>query len=766
MPTTTHKSACILCSVNCGINIEVDHEKRSFVKITGDKDHPTSRGYICQKATRLNYYMNQERLTSPLRRKEDGTFEEIGWDIAIQEIADRLVQVRDDHGGTSIAYAGGGGQGNHMTQMYAVALRKALKTPYIYSSLAQEKTGNFWVHGKLFGKQNVMYGEPLDDAEFGLLIGTNPIQSHGMARAKKVIGEISRDKNRTLVVIDPRETETAKKADYFIQVKPGRDAWLMSAMLGILVQEGLVDDTFIAHHTNGYDQVKPYFMEIPIREYIEIAGVDYDLVAEVTRKMATAKTAVVRSDLGIEMSLNSTLNAYLKRLLFLLTGNFNKHGTNHLASWFVPLIGHSQDIDEGGRTTMVTGAREIARVYPPNVLAQEIDTDHPDRLRALIVDSCNPVLNWVDTKGQIKAYKKLDLMVVIDVAMTETAMEADYILPAANQYEKYEAAFFTENFFQLRKPIFEPLEGTLPEPEIYTRLLRAMGALDNMDLTALREAAHQDRETPGQGIFQNAFMQAAMSNPALNKYGSIALRETLGNTLPDGASSAAFIWMAAQLYAQKYPQAIRQAGIEGKGAQLGNIMFNKILKSDSGIEVSTHNYDDVWNLMKTKDKKVNLYIPELLNDWLSKLPEVLQEQADLEQEYPFNLIAGERRTYNANAIIRNIEWAKTDQDGRLKISSTDAEAYSIAEGDSVELTSSSGSIYIVAHVTDEVRPGVLSMPHGKGFNYGKGRTYKDKGAMPNILTSASHCDPLAKTPYHKNVRVKIRKVAEEQLATA
>ena len=166
----------------------------------------------------------------------------------------------------------------------------------------------------------------------------------------------------------------------------------MSAMLGILVQEGLVDDTFIAHHTNGYDQVKPYFMEIPIREYIEIAGVDYDLVAEVTRKMATAKTAVVRSDLGIEMSLNSTLNAYLKRLLFLLTGNFNKHGTNHLASWFVPLIGHSQDIDEGGRTTMVTGAREIARVYPPNVLAQEIDTDHPDRLRALLVDSCNPVL--------------------------------------------------------------------------------------------------------------------------------------------------------------------------------------------------------------------------------------------------------------------------------------------------------------------------------------------------------------------------------------
>jgi len=234
MSTTTHKSACILCSVNCGINIEVDHEKRQFVKITGDKDHPSSQGYICQKATRLNYYMNQERLTSPLRRKADGSFEEIDWDTAIKEIADRLVSVRDAHGGTSIAYAGGGGQGNHLAQMYGVALRRALKTPYIYSSIAQEKTGN-------------------------------PIQSHGMARAKRVIGEISRDKNRTLVVIDPRETETAKKADHFIQVKPGRDAWLMSAMLGIIIQEDLIDHKFIAHHTNGYDQVKPFFMDIPIR---------------------------------------------------------------------------------------------------------------------------------------------------------------------------------------------------------------------------------------------------------------------------------------------------------------------------------------------------------------------------------------------------------------------------------------------------------------------------------------------------------------------
>lgn len=762
MATSTHKTACILCSVNCGIEITVDHENREFLKILGDKDHPTSQGYICQKATRLNYYQNQPRLTSPLRKTADGSFEEISWDTAIAEIASKLVHIRDTHGGTSIAYAGGGGQGNHLAQMYAAAFRKVCETPYIYSSIAQEKTGNFWVHGKLFGRQNVMYSEPIEDAEFGLIIGANPMQSHGIARARKVIGEISRDPDRTLVVIDPRLTETAKKADCFLQVKPGRDAWLMSAMLGIILQEGLEDKDFIKEHTNGFQDVKPYFMNIPIKEYCQIAGVEHDLVLEVTRKMASASSVAVRSDLGIEMSINSTLNAYLKRLLFLITGNFNRHGTNHLGSWFVPLIGHSKDPEEGGMTTQVMKAREIARIYPPNVLSQEIDSDHPNRLRALIVDSCNPMLNWADTKAQKKAYKKLDLMVVVDVTMTESAKEADYILPASNQFEKYESTFFAEHFFQLRKPIFPPLEGTLSEPEIYTRLIKAMGAMD-IDLSDLKAAAKKDKEQPGKGIFQGAFMQAAMKHPTLNQLSAVALRDTLGATLPDGAENAAFLWYAAQLYADKYPDAIRNAGIEGKGAELGQILFEKVLDSPSGIKVSHNDYENTWKLMRTKDKKVNLFIPELLEDWLTDLPRVLERRANLETEYPFNLIAGERRTYNANAIIRSYEWAKSDKAGCLKIHPADAEGLSLTEGDAVTLTSETGQINIVITITEEVQRGVLSMPHGHGMDYGEGKDFKEVGAMPNILTSASYCDPIAKTPYHKNVRVKVNKLEESVL---
>ena len=150
-------------------------------------------------------------------------------------------------------------------------------------------------------------------------------------------------------------------------------------------------------------------------------------------------------------------------------------------------------------------------------------------------------------------------------------------------------------------------------------------------------------------------------------------------------------------------------------------------------------------------KRQNLYIPELLENWLLKLPEVLENQAELERAYPYNLIAGERRTYNANAVIRNIEWAKKDQEGFLKVHPNDAAKHGLAEGDAVALTSPTGTIHILVTITKEVQEGVISMPHGHGMDYGKGRSFREKGAMPNILTTADYCDPLAKTPYHKNV---------------
>lgn len=753
------KTACILCSQNCGILIEQDDEGH-FGKIIGDPDHPVSQGYICQKATRLNYYQDQERLTSPLRRKSDGSFEEVSWDTAIKEIAEQLVHVRDTHGGTSIAYAGGGGQGNHLGGVYGAMLRTACDTPYIYTALAQEKTGNFWVNGHLFGRQNTNYCEPVGEADFVMILGANPIQSHGIPKARPTVNEVSRNTQKTLVVVDPRRTETAKKADIFMQVKPGKDAFLLSALLAYIIQNGLQDDAFIAERTTDFDKVKPHFEKIAVGEYANHCGIDEALIVEVATGIAKAKTFALRSDLGIEQSHNSTLNAYLARLLFLITGHFGREGTNCLHTVLFPLVGHSKEPEEGGVTTQVTKMKGIGKLFPPNILPLEIDTDHPKRLRALIVDSANPVANYANAQAQRNAMRKLDLMVVIDVAMTESAKEAHYVLPAQTQYEKMEATFFDlefpENLFHLRHPVCTPLENTLDEPEIYHRIVTAMGEIP-ASFPILAAIAKLDRQFPSTKLFPAALGLTGLLKPKWEKYQLLILKETLGKALPFGyAKVAGLIWAAAHLFVRKYEKQVRRLGFREKGYALGEALFDRILHSKSGTLICKHTYDEHWDLIRHKDKKVHLEIPEMLQ-WLEDLPAKAKQQDHQDAEYPFNLLAGERRSYNANGIMRDPAWRKKDAEGVLKINPEDANQYNIENGDWIKCTSEVGAIKIKTQTTEEVPPGMLSMPHGYGFDY---PNYEQEaiGSLANELTSLTACDPLAKTPYHKNVRVRIERV--------
>ena len=175
---TWHPTACILCECNCGIEVRLgDDGDRRFERIRGDKAHPASAGYTCEKALRLDHYQNgRHRLTSPLRRRHDGTFEEIDWDTAIAEVADRFMTVRDTHGGESIFYYGGGGQGNHLGGAYSSGTRAALGSRFRSNALAQEKTGEFWVNGKVLGTH--VRGD-FEEAEVAVFVGKNPWQSTG-----------------------------------------------------------------------------------------------------------------------------------------------------------------------------------------------------------------------------------------------------------------------------------------------------------------------------------------------------------------------------------------------------------------------------------------------------------------------------------------------------------------------------------------------------------------------------------------------------------
>lgn len=748
------KTACILCSMNCGVEVLV--EGREIIKVKGDKSHPISQGYACQKAQRINYYQNDKhRLTSPLRRKEDGTYEEISWDTAIGEIAAKFVSLRDTHGGHSLAYFGGGGQGNHLNGAYGGAFRAALGTPYIYTALAQEKTGGFWVDGRLFGRQNAHPAEDAHNTDFLMVIGSNPWQSHGIQQARTLLQQLAKDPNRTLVVVDPVRTETADRADVFLQVRPSGDAHMMLAMLGTIVQEGLENRAYLEEYCVDFDTLAAMLKAIPVDDYAREAGLDPDTVKEVARKYATTEKACIRTDLGLEQSLHSTLNNYLTRLLYIITGHLGKEGGQIFHTSMLPLIGHSKDPEDGGMTTRVTKMREIGKLYPPNALPLEIDTDHPERIRGLFVDSGNPALTGADSAAYRKAFANLELLVVVDVAMTETARLAHYVLPASSQYEKAEATFFNfefpKNFFHLRKPLFEPLDGTLPEAEIYRRLVVAMGALPD-DLDGLEEAAVQERANPGKFIFAQALQKATADHPEMAPYAPLVLYKSLGNALPHGTNSAALLWYSCQMFAGKNGSAVAAAGIEDSGSGLGDALFNHILDSDTGVVVSAGKYEDLMDSIRHNDGKIHLVIPELFDEI-----KALEDVPD-DENYPFILQAGERRSYNANQILRSSEWRKQDPKGYLKVHPNDAEALGVQTEDEVDVESAHGKVTATVLVTDEVRKGMVSLPHGYGMLEKQGDDWSDaKQAGPNVndLTNSRHCDEISMTPFHKFVPVRI-----------
>ncbi|HKP86215.1 MAG TPA: molybdopterin-dependent oxidoreductase, partial [Blastocatellia bacterium] len=688
-------TACILCSRNCGIEVEV--RGGEMTRVRGDHAHPVSTGYLCQKAQRLNYYQNhRDRLNSPLRRRDDGTFEAISWETAIREVAEKLVYLRDTWGGGSLAYFGGGGQGNHLAGPYGKSLRAAMRTRNYYSALAQEKTGGFWVDGRLYGKQNCHPTEDVERAEVVVFIGTNPWQSHGIRNARQVLREIAKDPARRMIVIDPRRTETAEMADLHLQLRPGTDAFLMAAILAVIVGEGLEDSDFIADRTSGFRAVREALVEVPVEEYARRAGIEIEDVRKAARLIASAESCAVRTDLGIEQTLNSTLNAYLRSLLYLLTGNFGKPGGNNLHTSLIPMVGHSPEGDRQQRSA-VTAFPFIANLLPPNILPAEIDNDHPDRVRGLVVDSANPLVTMADTEAYLRAFDKLDLVVVIDVAMTETAQKAHYVLPASSQFEKWEATFFNlefpENAFHLREPLFEPLAGTLAEPEIYTRLVRAMGALTS-DFAELKAAAGKGRMD-----FAAAFQSAMAARPELADYAPIILYETLGPTLADGAAGAAFLWATAHQFAAKSPEAVRRAGHKGEGFGLGEALFEAILSSRSGVVFSLNEYEDGWGFIKHKDRLIHLEIPEML----AALRALESSEVASRADYPLILVAGERRSYNANTIYRDPNWRRTDPDGALKIHPEDAAALGFADGGWARCESKRGSVVVRIEVSDSIR---------------------------------------------------------------
>ena len=566
MSNDWQSTACILCSLNCGVKVQLSEDGQSIARTKGDDAHPASKGYLCNKASRLNFYQNRaDRLLSPMRRTPDGEYESISWETAIEEIAAKLGTVKETYGGDKIFYYGGGGQGNHLPGAYGRTSLQTLGVRYRSNALAQEKTGEFWVADRMFGGYN--HGD-FEHAQVIIFLGKNPWQSHGFHRARAEIREMAKDPQRTLIVIDPKRTETADLADIHLAVKPGRDAWLLSAMIAIVVQEELFNRPWLEAHAQGLDEVIEVFNKTDIADAARKSGIDEAILRSTARTIAGAESVAVFEDLGVQMNRHSTLVSYLQRLLSALCGHFGKPGTHYTSNGLGNLgAGKAEGF------TPVSGARIISGLVPCTAIPGEILTDHPDRYRAMIIESGNPVHSLPDSPTWREALRALECSVVIDVAMTATAREADYVLPATSQYEKAEATFFNfefpDNYFHVRKPLFQAPAGALDEAEIHMRIAEALGGVPEGIEAELLAALDQGREH-----YRNVVFTKLAEDPNLMRIAPGLLYRTLGTKLPEGMQNAAALWAVCHQHAMASRSSIEAAGIHGEGMDLGDALFD------------------------------------------------------------------------------------------------------------------------------------------------------------------------------------------------
>ncbi len=737
-----YKTGCVLCAQNCGLEVEVEDNR--IVKVKGDKSNLRSEGYVCRKGLNIAWHQhNADRLRYPLKREGD-RFERVSWDQAIDEISTRLKEIVGRNGPRCLAYMGGGGQGCHFEAAFGVRLLRSLGSLYHYSALAQEFSGMFWVHGRTFGRQYIHTVPDIANTDLLLAIGWNGMQSHQVPQAPRHLQRIAKDPGKLLIVVDPRLSETARIADIHLAIRPGTDALLLKAMIAIILDEGWENKAYMEEHTSEFDRVKSLFLNFDVRAAVSTCNLDFDRVREVCRLFAS-RNSCLRYDLGVMMNRHSAASSYLAVILLALCGRIGARGGAVFQGHMMPVGSHSDEKNPKTWRTAATDFFPVGGTFPPNAMPEEILSDRPERLRAVLVSGSNPLRSYADTTAYEEAFKRLDLLVTTDVAMTETAALSHYVLPSRTAYESWDGAFFALTFpgifFQMRRPIVEPEGEPLELGEIHLRLADSLGLIPPIPET-LYKAAEEGRKAYGRALFDYVAKE-----PKAVRMMPFILGKTLGRVM--GSVHMAALWGMLQAAPKSFHENAARAGYK-PGPALGEEIFQNIIDHPEGIWVGRLDPEHNLEQLRTEDGRICLHIPELL-DTIGKLHSEREEESlTLGREFPLILMAGRHVSCNANTIMRNPAWNEGKRACTLTMHPADAGALQLLDGQTVRVTTEAGSELIELEVTGTACRGHVTIPHGFGLVY-DGKAY---GANVNRLTKNTHRDHLG-TPMHRYVPCRV-----------
>ena len=737
------KTGCILCAQNCGLEILVEDGR--MVQVRPDKDNPRSRGYACRKGMKiLKYQYPKGRLTAPLKRVGDG-FQAISWEQATEEIAAKMRSLVDAHGPKCLAYMGASSQGGHFEAAFGLSLLRSLGSQYLYSSAGQEFSGAWWVYGRMLGKQyNITIP---DEQETEMLVGWgwNGMQSHQIPQAPRILTEMAKNPDKLLVIIDPRKSETARIADIHLPVAPGTDALLMKAMIAIILDQGWEKTSYLESQVEGFAKIRPWFSDMDIEGALAVCQLEYQQVFELCRLMTTRRWCM-HPDLGIYMGRHSTLNSYLMNILAVICGRFGVRGGNLIPGMVMPLGFHADERNPKTWRTVATHMPPAAAgAFPPAVVPEEILQEHPERLRAIYVNGCNPLRSYPDTTAYETAFKKLDLLVVCDIVMSETARLAHYILPCKNAYESWDGTFFPWTYpgvyFQMRQPLVEAPGNCLEASQIFTALADRLGLIPEIP----EEVAQASR---GSRLhFGARLMVWAAREPLIRSKMAFILAKTLGKEWQSANKAA--LWGMLMTAPKSFRENAARAGFV-PGLDQGDRIFQAILENPQGLWVGQADTANPMDGIATSSGKIEVYIQEVAEQ--VKRLDAGSEREDLTSsaEFPLILNAGRHIQYNANTLMRNPAWNEGKKACTIAMHPDDINVLGLCAGRQVRITTEAGSEVGELEMSSDVRRGTVLIPHGFGLVY-EGEVY---GINVNRLTKNSHRDPLG-TPLHRYVPCRV-----------
>lgn len=736
MARRTAIHTCPLCEATCGLAIELEDDQ--VVKVRGDADDVFSRGYLCPKGALIGELEHDpDRLTAP-RVRRDGRLTGTTWDAAFEEVADRLRPIIDEHGPDAVAvYVGNPNVHTLAGQLYLRPLLKALRTQNVYSASSVDQLPKHVSCGLMFGDPLAIPIPDLDRTDLMVILGGDPRTSNGSLWTLPDVGgrlDALRQRGGRLVVVDPRRTRTAAKADQHLAIRPGTDALLLAAIVATLVREDLIDvGDHLAAHAAGLDEVCAALAIFTPERVAPVCDVPADTIVTLARELAAAEHAVVYGRIGTTTVRHGTLASWLVDVVNVVTGNLDREG----GSMF-PLAAHHRP---GGRKPFRMGrwrsrVRDLPEAIgelPVATLVDEIETPGEGQVRALIVVAGNPVLSTPDAARLDAAIAGLDLVIVVDPFQGATARHADVLFPAPGPLQRSHSDLAFANLSARNVVHYQPAARTLPD-----------GQLDEWQVLLSLAAIVLGLPTPIDLDQADAFVARQTADVLVaDPHARVAVRD----------ADAVLAAVGDRHGPERMLDLLFRAGPYGDGFDPDADGLTL-----AALEAAPHGIDHgpmqprVPDVLRTDSGRIELAPPALL-EALSAL------EGELDQPAAPLVLIGRRHLRTNNSWSHNTPGLNR---GRslcvLQVHPEDAQRYGLIDGGRAKLRSVAGAIEVDVEVTDDLRTGVVSLPHGFGHDLDGVELSVARqrgGANTNVLTDRFAVDPLSGTAVLNGIPVEV-----------